>query len=164
MRKKTETPEVFLTRRDVGTLFGHRDRTIELWILNHGLPVHHTAESGKQFFVKEDVLNWYSEYEKTKAHRVTATHSFDEAKTRKMVADAMLAELELARETKKVVEVDAVVDIVKHQYANVRAKLLAIPTRVAPQIYLMDNITDVQTMLEQVINETLEELQEDAMV
>ena len=102
-------------------------------------------------FDKADVLTWA-------AQRDTDTEDIEQAKLRKLIAEASREELKLAVERKEVVEVEEVLSVVETEYANVRAKLLSLPTKAAPLVTGLSDIVEVQEVLEQQINEVLEEL------
>ena len=102
-------------------------------------------------FNKADVLTWA-------AQRDTDTEDIEQAKLRKLIAEASREELKLAVERKEVVEVEEVLSVVETEYANVRAKLLSLPTKAAPLVTGLSDIVEVQEVLEQQINEVLEEL------
>lgn len=84
--------------------------------------------------------------------------SFDDAKTRKMAADAELAELELQRQRGEIVPIKEVVATVSAEYAATRAKLLAIPTKLAPRIALETEEAACRALLTREITEALNEL------
>jgi len=83
---------------------------------------------------------------------------FDDAKTRKMTADAVLAEIEVAKVRGQVVDVDVMAKAVASDYASVRARLLALPTKLTPLIVPMTDPTEVRDTIERAVAEALEEL------
>jgi hypothetical protein len=84
--------------------------------------------------------------------------SYEDAKTRKMAADAELAELELQRERGEVVPISEVAEAIGDEYAATRAKLLSIPTKLAPRIALENSEAACRELLAREITEALNEL------
>lgn len=84
--------------------------------------------------------------------------SFDEAKARKMAADAELAELELERERGEVVRIEEVAKAIGEEYAATRAKLLAIPSKLAPRVALETDEGACRELIAREITEALNEL------
>lgn len=70
------------------------------------------------------------------------------------------AELEAAQVAGSLIEIEAVADIVGEEYANARSRLLAIPSRAAPQVIGL-SIVAVKALLDDMIFEALDELTAD---
>jgi hypothetical protein len=88
----------------------------------------------------------------------TQSGTIDEARIRKITADAALAELQLERERGEVVRIEDVAKAIGDEYAAVRAKLLSIPTKLAPRIALEDGEAACRDLLAREITEALNEL------
>ena len=84
--------------------------------------------------------------------------SYDEARARKIAAEAELAEIELSKERGDVLHIDEITNINNEIYGNFRAKLLAIPARTAPDVFASANVKEAKSLLRQAINDALEEL------
>lgn len=84
--------------------------------------------------------------------------SYDEARARKIAAEAELAEIELSKERGDVLHIDEITNINNEIYGNFRAKLLAIPARTAPDVFASANVKEAKGLLRQAINDALEEL------
>lgn len=84
--------------------------------------------------------------------------NFDEARARKLTAEAELAEIELAKARAEVVVIAEVAKLVGEDYAAVRAKLLAIPSKLAPQMAIEPTEAGCRALLQRAINEALDEL------
>lgn len=78
-----------------------------------------------------------------------------DAQTRKMAAEARLAEIEVALAEGRVVTVEETAKRVQEDYAAVRAQLLTLPQRWAPQLVAVKTILEAQTKLEQAVAETM---------
>lgn len=84
--------------------------------------------------------------------------SYDEARARKIAAEAELAEIELEKERGDVLPINIINHINNEIYGNFRAKLLAIPARTAPDCFASSNVKEAKAVLRQAINDALEEL------
>lgn len=84
--------------------------------------------------------------------------SYDEARTRKIAAEAEIAELELERIKATLCLTADVVKAWESVLHACRAKLLAIPTKMAPVIAGTSDISTIKERLEESVREALEEL------
>lgn len=84
--------------------------------------------------------------------------SYDEARTRKVNAEAEIAELELARVHGTLVLAADVVQAWEDVLGALKGKLLSIPTKSAPVVSAESDAALCQTVLEDLMNEALEEL------
>ena len=84
--------------------------------------------------------------------------SYDEARTRKVNAEAEIAELELARVHGTLVLAEDVVQAWEDVLGALKGKLLSIPTKAAPVVSAESDAALCQTILEDLMNEALEEL------
>ena len=84
--------------------------------------------------------------------------SYDEARTRKVNAEAEIAELELAKVRGELVVAEDVVKAWDDVLAALKGKLLSIPTKAAPVVSSEPEAGSCQKILEDLINEALEEL------
>lgn len=83
---------------------------------------------------------------------------YDEARTRKITAEAEIAELELAKVKAVLVAADDVVEAWMDVLNALRGKLLSIPSKAAPMLAVESEPTACQGICEALINEALEEL------
>jgi hypothetical protein len=84
--------------------------------------------------------------------------SYDEARARKMAAEAELSEIELQKERAEVLPIDVVNIINNEIFGNFRAKLLALPAKAAPDVFSSTNVKEAKAILRKNINGVLEEL------
>lgn len=148
-----------INKNEVSLLLNVSEQTIMNWIQRKGLPYKTAGGKGIPWvFSEEDVLVWYSNLNQKES---ASQESFDEARTRKMVAEATLAEINVEKEKGRLVEVDAVADIVADEYANVRANLLNLPQKMAPTLMGIQTLEEIQQLLEDGVNEVLAELRYD---
>jgi len=93
----------------------------------------------------------------------TKALDIDEARRRKLAAEAAMSELDLSVRRGELVEIEDVSQAVGEDYANVRAKLLGLPTKAAPQAAGMTDAGEIKTLLERIVTEALEELVSDGI-
>ena len=84
--------------------------------------------------------------------------SFDESRTRKMHAEAVLAEHELAEVQAVMARVDTIDKRLERAFTAISAKLGALPVKAAPIIAPKDMVR-ARTILEQMVQELILELQ-----
>jgi len=84
--------------------------------------------------------------------------SYDEARTRKMNADAEIAELELAKVRGELVETQKVIDAWVEVLSAMRAKMLSLPSVLAPVVANDEDVASCQDIIEKQVYEALEEL------
>jgi phage terminase Nu1 subunit (DNA packaging protein) len=84
--------------------------------------------------------------------------SFDEARHRKLAAEAEMAEIELAKARADVVRIDDVAQQWDAILSGVRTRLLALPTKVAPMVAVENDQSIVKEMIEDGVYSALGEL------
>ena len=84
--------------------------------------------------------------------------SYDEARTRKVNAEAEIAELELAKIQGSLVIAEDVVKAWEDVLGALKAKLMAVPSKGAPVVSAESEAGKCQAILEDLIREALEEL------
>lgn len=83
---------------------------------------------------------------------------YDQARTRKMEADAAIAEIELQKAQKLLVKADDVEKVWSTILFAVRAKLIAIPSKAAPVLALENDVAVIKDILDNAVGEALSEL------
>lgn len=142
-------------------IIGKSANTLKGWF-RRGCPVVQEGTQNKEWQISiPAVFDWRAEQAATDAIGDTVSLDLEEAKRRKLAAEAALAELELAKEQNKVVEIDQVARVVGEEYANCRARLLAIPSKLAPLLDATPGINAKRDLIEQAITEALDELTAD---
>lgn len=87
-----------------------------------------------------------------------ATPSFESARTRKMLVDAAIAEMELAKARREYVAADDVEAVWSDVFANAKARLLSIPSTLAPMLRGQTDLATIKDILEKAVHDCLEEL------
>lgn len=103
----------------------------------------------------EAVRAWLQENVKSQ------NEELNQAKLRKAIADASLAELELEKERGLVIPIADVIERVGAEYTNIRAKLLGLASQLCDELAVLNDKKSVKHLLESKIREILEELTAD---
>lgn len=75
---------------------------------------------------------------------------------------AKLAKLAYEEKAGTMVRIEAVAEVVDREYSRVRARLLAIASKLAPEVALSDDVAACRTAIELAVNDALSELAADA--
>lgn len=152
-----------VNKADLALLMGVSSVTVGHWV-NKGCPYVQKGASGKAWvFRVPDVVAWREEQVALQAVGDTKSLDIDEARRRKVAAEAALTELDLSKRKGELVEIEDVAESVGEDYANLRAKLLSLPVKVAPQAVGITDAIEVQSLIESLIHEALEELVSDGI-
>ncbi len=89
--------------------------------------------------------------------------NIEEARARKMEADAALAELELAVRRGKLVEAERYERELGRAFARVRSRLLPLPSRAAPDLMALTDELKIEAILDRYVLEVIEELRTEAV-
>jgi len=155
--------ERHVNKVDLAALMGVSSVTIGQWV-SKGCPYVQKGAAGKAWvFDVPEVVGWREQQVALQAVGDTKSLDIDEARRRKLAAEAALSELDLAVRKGELVEIESVASAVAEEYANVRAKLLGLPTKVAPQAIGITETAELQSLLESVVTEALEELVRDGV-
>ena len=93
------------------------------------------------------------------AGNVKIGSSYDEARTRKVNAEAEIAELELAQVRGKLVDVADVIAAWETVLQTVKGKILNVPSKAAPIVASESEAGKCQAIIEDLVREALEELE-----
>tara|TARA_R100000805_G_C3594497_1_gene95842 strand:+ start:73 stop:564 length:492 start_codon:yes stop_codon:yes gene_type:complete len=83
---------------------------------------------------------------------------FDEARTKKMEADARLAEMNADTMASQLVETQSVVETWERSFAKIKTKMTALPNKMGPILAVQDDPKIVTNQLKNAINKILNEL------
>ena len=84
--------------------------------------------------------------------------TYDEARTRKVAAEAEIAELELSKIRGDLAVVEDIAKAWDDVLSAMKAKLLALPTKIGPSLAAEEDAFVIQNMIEEQIKECLDEL------
>ena len=89
---------------------------------------------------------------------LSGTNEYNEARARKMKADAQLAEMEVRKAKKDFIATSQVLKGWSEIVGAMKSKLTAIPSIIAPQLSVEAEVGTIRQILSDQINECLEEL------
>jgi phage terminase Nu1 subunit (DNA packaging protein) len=105
-----------------------------------------------------DVIDWMNRKNIDNLLGDAGAIDIEEAKRRKLAAEAALAETELAQVQGRLVEAEVVERAWAELVANCRAKLLSIPSKVSPEVFAAESLVEVKATMKSAITEALNEL------
>jgi phage terminase Nu1 subunit (DNA packaging protein) len=142
-----------LTQRDIADLLGLTTRQIRN-LENEGMP--HRAEKNRKFYPMPDAARWY--YEREVARSRQEPSDYGDARAREMAARAEKAEIEVLQLRAEVIHVSDLEAMHARPLAQLRARLLALPGRLAAELPL-PAVESVEIM-EPIVHEMMHELSE----
>lgn len=161
-RPQTATDLTEVGLYEAATILGRTPTTLKAWF-GKGCPVMQRGggKGLKWRICPADVIAWRESIVAQNALGDTKTLDIEEARRRKTAAEAGLVELELAKQKREVIELDEIAQAIAEDYANCRAKLLALPTKLAPQLSGVEEVAAMEAIIAMAIHEALEELVSD---
>jgi len=149
---------------ELAELMGTHPWQVRDW-MKAGCPVHKRGTGGRgkdgaNQFVLKDVVGWLKD-RALKAALKSSDHeivSSEEAKRRKLAAEAALQEIELAKAKELVIDVQAVEQDLSNRFAELRSNIRKIPERVAIRLVAENDETEIKKVLLEEIDAVLEVL------
>jgi len=114
------------------------------------------ADRGKWFLFAS--VNGYIKFLQRIVDGSSSVIDFEQAKKRKLAAEADMAELELAKAKNSILLVKDHGEIIGKVADSIKARLLAIPSKLAPSVALETNQNICKTLIEDEVRRTLTEL------
>ena len=149
---------ITLNRSDLAAAHGVSLPTVDTWV-RAGCPCEREGGKGSAYsFNSKEVIDWRLAQAREGKRKDGNLGTLDEAKLRREVANAELTEIDLAEKRGEVVPVEHVAKQVGKLLANVRARMLAIPTKVAPLTQTAGSIEEARAAIEDHIRDGLSEL------
>lgn len=105
-----------------------------------------------------DYLVWYHQRQLEALAERMAPSNYEAARAREMAARAEMAEIELATRRGQMVAVADVTGRVASVLERVRARITAIPGKLAPRLVGTETATEAQVILQEAVREVLTEL------
>lgn len=149
---------MIVNKRELSKILGRSEEWISQMQRDATFPVltKRTGRAGNEYETS-DVIAWMERRQVSNLIDDGMT-DIEEAKRRKIAAEAGLAELELAKEKGEVVLVEQVSAELGEQLSAMRAKLLSLPTKTANLVFTAKDITEAKSILEDAILEALNEM------
>lgn len=147
-----------MNRAQIATFFDVSLTTVERWI-REGCPVVHRGAKGKPWQLDcAQVHGWYVERERRKLDPGTADK--DELERRRLAAQTLKAELELAQARAEVAPLWQMERAVQTAFAEVRANMRNLPARVVRMLIGETDETRFKAVLQGEIDQALDALSE----
>lgn len=146
-----------VNRTELSLIYGKNVSTIDTWI-RQGLPYEEKGSKGTGWlFDTTKVIAWRERQLREEASS-TERIELDEAKRRKVAAEAGILEIELQQKRREVISTDEVTQGLAHAYLTVKQRLRTIPERVVPQLIAEDDEQICREILLNEIDDALLEL------
>lgn len=147
-----------VSQTELAALWGVTTRTVRNWETKGLKP--REIDGRKRLFAIPDTVRFASQ-PLSEAHTAHEDLDLNYESARHKKAQADLAELELTKARGDVVQIELVRQVVADDYKRVRARLLAIPAKLAAPIASMENIIDIEETIDGAVNAALAELSAD---
>lgn len=123
-----------INRAELSELYATTTQTAATWV-KRGCPFVQMGNKGKEWlFDTAEVAAWREEQAALSAIGDTDRMDIDEAKRRKIAAEAAMAELDLSVRKGELVEISEIEKAVGDNYASARAKLLNVTARLVGEL------------------------------
>lgn len=142
-----------VSAKEAARRLGMTDVSIGEWGQKVGAPIR--LVNGRRVYKWPEFPIWVRQ--QLKANREKPA-SFDDARNRKMAAEAELAEIELAKARAELLTIGDLETIVARDYTAVRTRLQALTGRLAPVVVGTKDIAAATALIEPVVREVMEEL------
>ncbi len=146
-----------VSRSELAEIFGVSAPTVDDWVAR-GCPFHKKGSKGIPWeFKTSEVYLWLKE---VNAEVVDSAANCNEQqlKLRKLAAETIAAELQLAKAKSLVAPIDEMMTFVTKDYLDLKARLRIIPDRLAIRLIGLDNETDIKALVLKEIDQALRSL------
>lgn len=144
---------------ELANMFGIRRGSVYQW-MGEGMPVHKRGSGGVAHeFETEDVIRWHEQRAIKNAVGEDSSHvDINEAKRRKLLAEAGIAEINLNKEKGKVVLLEDIERELSHQFALLRSRLRKVPERCVLRVIGQKDQTEIKNIILDEIDQCLDVL------
>lgn len=150
-----------VNQADLASILGVSPVTVRAWE-RKGCPVIERGARGRQAsYNTAAVVQWREEQAALAASGDTSAMDMEEARRRKLAAEAALAEMELATKRGEYVLVDEVGAVVESEYSTIRANFMSMPGDVAADLEHLQ-AHEIEELLATKVAEILNELAADS--
>jgi phage terminase Nu1 subunit (DNA packaging protein) len=148
-----------INKTEVADLFGVSLQTVDYWV-RKGLACR--KDSHEVIFNSAAVTAFLEAQAEARAIASNKPADADEARSRKLAAEAEIAEMQRDKMRGELVDISSVESVVAEEYAAVRSKLLALPGKLAPMVAIEADEIACRDLIERGVTEALDELARDA--
>lgn len=143
----------WLTQTELAAEWGKSRQTCAEWARRPGCPKR--TRNGKTEYRWPEFLEWWATERERQAREEATPVDSEQAKARKALADAKLAEYELAQAEGRLVDVEDYRAALARDLDVVRAGMLSVPSKWAPLLVGKRTIAEVQAVLDGLVGQTL---------
>jgi phage terminase Nu1 subunit (DNA packaging protein) len=152
---------MLLNRSQAAELLDVSLPTMDVYV-KRGCPFVQRGSKGKEWqFSAVDIVKWARQQDVEKALGDIEVTDFEEGRRRKVVAEAQIAEYELAKLRRTMIHVQDVQAVVSDEYGMVRSRLFQIPGRLAQMVAVETDASIIEGMIKAEVADALEELSAD---
>ncbi len=153
-----------VSQQEMASICGVTAQTVLAWE-RKGCPVHEKGARGKAtLYQTAPVIAWLRAQSVSEAIGTTGPAEdldYNQARKRKMIAEAQLAELEVAKKAGDLISLSLAIGVVQNLLTNLKVKLLAIGPRVAPRLEALKTIAERRAAIDEAIREALRVISKD---
>tara|TARA_B100000780_G_scaffold7817_1_gene5754 strand:- start:19191 stop:19706 length:516 start_codon:yes stop_codon:yes gene_type:complete len=143
-------------RTQIGEAFSVNLTTVDKW-RRSGCPA--TKDGQNVLYSVREVSDWL----RSRDMESSGTLDLGQERAKLTKLQAQKATLELEQQRGNLVPMELIVETWQGHIGNARAKLLSLPPKAAAQVLGVDNYLEVEQLLTELINESLDELNNDGL-
>jgi hypothetical protein len=144
-----------VTQAEAARRLGLTPQALGVWAKRPGAPV--SDDGGRRLVHWPDFTRWrdaeIARQVRTEATADTKPGDLEEARARKMAAEAELAELALAKARGQMVTIDAWIKPVERRLMHLRARILAMPSKSAHRLVGLRTLPQATKQLREIIED-----------
>lgn len=155
--KRTTSRQTLVNQTELARMFQVTTRTVQRWG-ERGLPRQGEGRTAK--YPLERCIAWVRERDREEALEAARPKDLEEARLRKAIADAELAEYEVAERRSQTMTVEHFDDLVGSAMRRMDAQLRTLPRRVAPELVGLTTVKAFRAALDTAVGQVRAELYE----
>ncbi len=155
--KKTTSRQTLVNQTELARMFQVTTRTVQRWN-ERGLPRQGEGRAAK--YPLERCIVWVRERDREEVLEAARPKDLEEARLRKAIADAELAEYEVAERRGETLTVEHFEDLMGSATRRMDAQLRTLPRRVAPELVGLTTVKAFRAALEDAVAQVRAELYE----
>jgi len=149
-----------VNRSQLASILNRNVSTIDNWV-RRGMPYTRKGAKGSQwFFNLTDVISWRERVIIEEEYAKHQDVEYEEARRRKMVAEALLLELDLDLRRRNLIPAKDIHEAIAIRYTSIKQRLRAIPARISSAIVGIEDELECRHLLLEEIDSALLELSE----
>jgi len=155
VRSKRTVKVTLLSQTELARVFGVTTQTIRNWVVG-GLPRDGEQRGAK--YPLEPCISWVRTKDREEAAAAARPQSYEEARTRKAIADAEMSEYDLLERRKELMTVEQYHDALQSAYSRVSAQVRTLEMRLSPEIIGLKTLRQARKKIAAVVTEVLDVL------